>query len=45
MGHADIATTLRHYARFTKPVDDRMRALLNQIGTETDESKQGLIRD
>lgn len=35
MGHATIDITRKHYARFVKRVDDRMRALLNQM-EETD---------
>ena len=31
MGHTDIRTTKKHYARFIKKVDDRMRALLDQL--------------
>jgi hypothetical protein len=32
MGHKNIGITLKHYARFVKSVDDRMVALLDQIG-------------
>lgn len=32
LGHADIHITLKHYARFVKVVDERMRGLLDQIG-------------
>lgn len=38
MGHTNITTTRRHYARFVKRVDDRMRALLNENFTATSES-------
>lgn len=31
LGHADINITRKFYARFTKVVDDRMRALLDQM--------------
>lgn len=34
LGHRDIHITLKHYARFVKRVDDRMQALLDQMGEE-----------
>jgi len=37
MGHTDIRTTRKHYARFVKKVDDRMRSLLDQLEEKHDE--------
>lgn len=36
LGHTDIRTTRKHYARFVKKTHDRMRALLDTIGEEED---------
>ena len=42
MGHTDIRTTKKHYARFIKKVDDRMRALLDQLEDTTNADAQSL---
>lgn len=40
LGHTDIRTTRKHYARFVKKTHDRMRALLDTIGEEEDDGNQ-----
>ena len=43
MGHTDISVTRKHYARFTKMLNDRMIALLDLIGEEAETgTSQGL---
>jgi integrase len=39
MGHTDIRTTVKYYARFVRQVDERMRALLDQM-EDQDEASQ-----
>lgn len=36
LGHRDLSVTRKYYARFLKVVDDRMRALLDQMEEEDD---------
>lgn len=40
MGHEGIETTLRYYAKWTRPMQDNARAILDQIG----ESDEGIHR-